>query len=237
MVKLKYYIIFIFNYFNSNSRCKTEDNICFKGSLCINHYNQLSCDCFGTLYEGEYCDIYGNKSVYSYLFNVLIYQLFLVSTVLTLRGSSYVSYRVYDWKDRVHSSMNRISFMFKTRFDDSALFYASGESHKHHHIAVSIYNGSVVVEIELGDGDPIFATVGNNTNSNEWHNLTILHKENNVNIMFNGKIKNYVLAGTRNYLYIDPEIYFGGGPTLSNKPGINILYYMNFIILNKNMLN
>jgi len=44
---------------NTNSRCKTEDNICFKGSLCINHYNQLSCDCFGTLYEGEYCDIYG----------------------------------------------------------------------------------------------------------------------------------------------------------------------------------
>lgn len=42
-------------------RCQTEDNICFKGSLCINHYNQLSCDCFGTLYEDEYCDIYGNK--------------------------------------------------------------------------------------------------------------------------------------------------------------------------------
>lgn len=34
-------------------------------------------------------------------------------TVLTLRGSSYISYRVYDWKDRVHSSVNRISFFFK----------------------------------------------------------------------------------------------------------------------------
>lgn len=34
-------------------------------------------------------------------------------TVLTLRGSSYISYRVYDWKDRVHSSINRISFFFK----------------------------------------------------------------------------------------------------------------------------
>lgn len=109
--------------------------------------------------------------------------------------------------------------MFKTRFDDSALFYASGESHKHHHIAISIFNGSVIVEIELGDGEPIFATVGNNTNSNKWHNLTILHKEDNVNIMFDGETKNYILAGTRNHLYIDPEIYFGGGPTLSNKPG------------------
>lgn len=45
-------------------RCETEDNICFKGSLCINHYNQLSCDCFGTLYEGEYCDIYGINYFY-----------------------------------------------------------------------------------------------------------------------------------------------------------------------------
>lgn len=148
---------------------------------------------------------------------------FSVSTVLTLRGSSYVSYRVYDWKDRVHSSVNRISLMFKTRFDDSALFYASGESHKHHHIAISIFNGSVLVEIELGDGEPILATVGNNTNLNQWHNLTILHKENNVEIIFNGESNNYILAGTRNYLYIDPEIYFGGGPTLSNKPGRHIM--------------
>jgi hypothetical protein len=37
----------------------------------------------------------------------------LAGTVLTLRGSSYISYRVYDWKDRVHSSVNRISFFFK----------------------------------------------------------------------------------------------------------------------------
>lgn len=136
-----------------------------------------------------------------------------------------MSYRVYDWKNRVHSSMNRISFMFKTRFDDSALFYASGESHKHHHIAISIYNESVIVEIELGDGEPIIATVGNNTNSNDWHNLTILHNENDVNIAFNGETQHYVLAGTRNYLYIDPEIYFGGGPTLFNKPGNIIIFF------------
>lgn len=37
----------------------------------------------------------------------------VAATVLTLRGSSYVSYRVYDWKDRVHSSINRISLIFK----------------------------------------------------------------------------------------------------------------------------
>ena len=40
----------------------------------------------------------------------------LAATVLTLRGSSYVSYRVYDWKDRVHSKVNRISLFFKVLF-------------------------------------------------------------------------------------------------------------------------
>lgn len=40
---------------------------------------------------------------------------FLAATILTLRGSSYVSYRVYDWKDRVHSNVNRISLFFKVR--------------------------------------------------------------------------------------------------------------------------
>lgn len=38
---------------------------------------------------------------------------FAAATVLTLRGSSYVSYRVYDWKDRVHSTNTRVSLHFK----------------------------------------------------------------------------------------------------------------------------
>lgn len=42
-------------------KCHTYENLCFKGSRCINHYNMLTCDCFGTLYEGEFCDIYSKK--------------------------------------------------------------------------------------------------------------------------------------------------------------------------------
>lgn len=39
-------------------KCRTTENLCFQGSRCINHYNLLTCDCFGTPYEGEFCDIY-----------------------------------------------------------------------------------------------------------------------------------------------------------------------------------
>uniref|UniRef100_A0A1B6DJE8 Laminin G domain-containing protein n=1 Tax=Clastoptera arizonana TaxID=38151 RepID=A0A1B6DJE8_9HEMI len=181
-------------------KCHTRENFCFEGSRCINHYNELSCDCFGTCYEGELCDIY-------------------TATILTFRGSSYVSYRVYDWKDRVHSSSNRISLYFKTFFDDSALFYASGESPNHHHIAAAIVNGTVIVEIDLG-GKAIVSSLGEKVTSNTWYNFTISHNQNTIIISLNDEVKELELVDSQHYLYIDPEIYFGGGPDLYNKAGL-----------------
>ena len=40
------------------NKCHTRKNLCFVGSKCVNHYHEISCDCFGTKYEGEQCDIY-----------------------------------------------------------------------------------------------------------------------------------------------------------------------------------
>lgn len=40
------------------NKCHTVQNLCFVDSLCINHYFDISCNCFGTHYEGEQCDIY-----------------------------------------------------------------------------------------------------------------------------------------------------------------------------------
>lgn len=48
----------VFHVFNLFRRCNAETNLCFFGSKCINHYSESSCDCFGTPYEGELCDIY-----------------------------------------------------------------------------------------------------------------------------------------------------------------------------------
>uniref|UniRef100_A0A8D8Y5X7 Contactin-associated protein-like 2 n=1 Tax=Cacopsylla melanoneura TaxID=428564 RepID=A0A8D8Y5X7_9HEMI len=185
-------------------KCRTPENLCFYGSHCVNHYERLSCDCFGTPYEGELCDIY-------------------TATVLTLRGASYVSYRVYDWKDRVHSSHNRISVQFKTRFDNSALFYASGESPRHHHVAVSLVNQSVVIELDLGTGaPPTLRKLGNNVTNDKWYNLTITHNDNVVNISLDDlkTSVHYSNNGSAIHLYIDPEIYIGGGPELNKKKGL-----------------
>lgn len=144
---------------------------------------------------------------------------FPAATVLTLRGSSYVSYRVYDWKDRVHSARNRVSLLFRTRFDDSALFYASGgDQGINHYIAAGIKNNSVHVEMNYGDG-LLTATLGKSVASNHWNNLTIFHDGTTVYLSLNNE--KLTLNITGNYhLYIDPEIYIGGGPELKKKKGM-----------------
>ncbi|KAB0796088.1 hypothetical protein PPYR_10149 [Photinus pyralis] len=181
-------------------KCATEENLCFQGSRCINHYNTLTCDCFGTHYEGEFCDIY-------------------TATILTLRGSSYVSYRIYDWKDRVHSSVNRFSMMFKTNFDDSALFYAAGgDQGINHYIAASVYNNSVYVNMDFGN-EPLSAVLGQDANLKDWNNFTIYHSYNKVILALNHE--RIVINITENsFLYIDPEIYIAGGPELKKKKGL-----------------
>uniref|UniRef100_A0A1I8N1M4 Laminin G domain protein n=1 Tax=Musca domestica TaxID=7370 RepID=A0A1I8N1M4_MUSDO len=182
-------------------KCHSRHNLCFVGSRCINHYYGISCDCFGSHYEGEHCDIY-------------------TATIITLRGSSYVSYRIYDWKDRVHSSTTRISLMFRTQFDDSALFYASGESLKHQYIAASIKNQSIYVEMDFGD-NPMSTVLTDELTRNNWHNLTISHEQRTVRIILDQQMKILEIPSTvSGNLLFDPEIYFGGGPDLHKKKGL-----------------
>lgn len=201
------------------NKCHTYENLCFKGARCINHYNMLTCDCFGTLYEGEFCDIYSKKKTSLLYINYELTILFAAATVLTLRGSSYVSYRVYDWKDRVHSAVNRFSMLFKTRFDDSALFYASGgDQGIDHYIAASIYNNSIFVEMDFGD-EPLSVILGQGTDLNVWNNLTIFHKYDKVHVTLNREKVTLNITGN-SVLYIDPEIYIGGGPELQKKKGL-----------------
>lgn len=116
--------------------------------------------------------------------------------------------------------MTRISLMFKTRYDDSALFYASGESLKHQYIAASIKNHSLYVELDFGDGIQT-AILGDELTRHYWHNLTIFHDHNEVRIVLDDQMKILDLPGPTTNLLFDPEIYFGGGPDLHKKKGLS----------------
>lgn len=115
--------------------------------------------------------------------------------------------------------MNRFSMLFKTRFDDSALFYASGgDQGIDHYIAASIYNNSVYIELDFGD-DSLSATLGQNADLTQWNNLTIFHEHERVHLILNDENMTLNITGN-SLLYIDPEIYIGGGPELQKKKGL-----------------
>jgi hypothetical protein len=108
--------------------------------------------------------------------------------------------------------------LFQTWFDDSALFYASGEPYLHHYIAVSLLNDTVHVEIDFGDG-AVSTTMGRGLITNHWNNFTIDHHHSKIIVHLNDESKALKLPGPNYYLYIDPEIYIGGGPELQRKKG------------------
>lgn len=109
--------------------------------------------------------------------------------------------------------------IFKTRFDDSALFYASGgEQDIDHYVAASIHNNSVYVDIDFGK-EPMSVVLGKHADLTQWNNLTIFHVYDQVYISLNDE--RYTLNITGNsLLYIDPEIYIAGGPELRKKKGL-----------------
>lgn len=112
--------------------------------------------------------------------------------------------------------MTRISMMFKTHYDDSVLFYASGESLKPQYIAASIKNNSAYIEMDFGNGT-LSAILGNDLTKHYWHNLTIFHDQKTVKIILDNEMR--LIEGAKNLLF-DPEIYFGGGPDLKKKKGL-----------------
>lgn len=108
----------------------------------------------------------------------------------------------------------------QTRFDDSALFYASGQiDDKHHYIALSIHSEKIAIQIDLGDG-PVEDYLGEKVNNNKWHNLTVIIQEKTVVVYLDDITATYEVPGDAKYVCIDPEIYICGGPDLHKMKGL-----------------
>lgn len=112
--------------------------------------------------------------------------------------------------------------LFKTRFDNSALFYAAGGEYERidHYIAASIYNNSVYIELDFGN-QRMTQILGKNSDFqlNQWNNLTIFHYHDKILLSLNEEKVLLDINGSP-MLYIDPEIYIGGGPELQKKTGL-----------------
>lgn len=123
--------------------------------------------------------------------------------------------------------MCRGNVRFQTKWDDSVLFYASGEiDGTPHYVAASIINGSVYVELDFGHNSKIFTTLGDYVTSDHWINLTIFHNGSLIFVSLDDEVKVLEVPGENYNMIIDPEIYIGGGPELHKKKGF--LSYNNF---------
>lgn len=108
----------------------------------------------------------------------------------------------------------------QTRFDDSALFYASGQiDEKNHYVALSIHDEKVAIQINLGDG-PVEDYIGDKVNNNKWHNLTVTLQEKTVTVHLDHTTQTYEVPGEAKFVCIDPEIYICGGPDLYKMKGL-----------------
>jgi hypothetical protein len=109
----------------------------------------------------------------------------------------------------------------QTKWDDSVLFYASGEiDGTAHYVAASILNGTVVVEMDFGHDSKIHTVLGYHVDMNYWNNLTIFHNVSLIYVSLNDDVKVLEVPGENYNLIIDPEIYIGGGPELYKKKGL-----------------
>ncbi|KAK4045709.1 hypothetical protein OUZ56_033583 [Daphnia magna] len=188
-------------------KCKAGENRCRHGGQCLNRYHSTACDCFGTKYEGDSCD-------------------YDSATTITLRGYSYISYRIYDWKDRAHSESNRISLIFRALMGDSILFYAGGTFPYTNHVAVTLLaNSSLYVEVDFGDG-PHGVHLGEDLTTGVWNNFTLVHEGNVLDFILNGREHKMMVQGSRYYLRFDPHIFVGG----DRKPlGLGLRSSNNFV--------
>lgn len=149
-----------------------------------------------------------------YVFNIYDHLSFSLNAVCSKNQSTNLA--------KYHVIVNII--MLQTFFDDSALFYASGEPYLHHYIAVSLLNGTVHVDVDFGDG-AVSTTIGQGLISNHWNNFTISHRHSRITVHLNDDSKELKLPGPNYYLYIDPEIYIGGGPEIQRKKGTAVAWF------------
>lgn len=118
----------------------------------------------------------------------------------------------------------------QTNLDDSILFYAAGEIPYHNHIAASIYNQSVYIDINFGDGDPIKTQFNKRVTNGKWHTLTIFHNGKNVTIQLDHHSESHELTGSHHHLYVDPDVYVGGGgPILKKRDGKYAFYRLQLL--------
>nr|XP_027200226.1 contactin-associated protein-like 4 [Dermatophagoides pteronyssinus] len=197
------------NFINITDGCvdQCQKNLCSRRSRCMNFYDTKKCNCFGTELEDSDCRSFNY-------------------TVMTFRGYSSLSYKIYSFIDKYYSDDNLISLHLKTRHN-GLLFLAISEIEKSY-LIINIKNEFLNLLFDLGNNNPKNYIFNNyRLTDNEWHNITVHHLMRKIHVYIdNINIQIITLDSIEPYFYFDPEVYVGGFPSNLNVSQLDLPFYL-----------
>lgn len=197
------------NFVNVTDGCvdQCKKNLCSRRATCINFYDTKKCNCFGTELEDRHCRSFNY-------------------TVMTFRGYSSLSYKIYSFVDKYYSDDNLISLHLKT-VHNGLLFIALSETMKSY-LIINIKNGFLNLLFDMGNNNPKNYIFNNHRlTDNEWHNVTVHHLYRKMYVYIdNIKIQDIKIDAVEPYFYFDPEMYVAGLPANVNVSQLDLPFYL-----------
>ncbi|XP_035461669.1 neurexin-1a isoform X14 [Scophthalmus maximus] len=182
-------------------------NMCLNGGVCSLTYNEPTCDCSQTGFQGKDCSEV--KEEY----------------VATFKGSEFFCYDLS--LNPIQSSSDEITLSFKT-LQRNGLMLHTGKSADYVNLALK--NGAVSLVINLGSGafEALVEPVNGKFNDNDWHDVKVTRNLRQhsgighamVTISVDGILtttgytqEDYTMLGSDDFFYV------GGSPSTADLPG------------------
>ncbi|XP_029634772.1 neurexin-3 isoform X2 [Octopus sinensis] len=127
-----------------------ENDPCLNGGTCLTTDKRVVCECTGTSYIGDFCQI--EKPIVE----------------ATFTGVEYLTYDLSGRGDSFVSSKDKLTMYFKTRHADGLLFY-TGDLGEYFNVA--LIGGGVDLSVNLGSGkyDANINPPNQRFDDNKWH--------------------------------------------------------------------
>ncbi|XP_035461664.1 neurexin-1a isoform X11 [Scophthalmus maximus] len=192
-------------------------NMCLNGGVCSLTYNEPTCDCSQTGFQGKDCS--------EGLAHLMMGDQVKEEYVATFKGSEFFCYDLS--LNPIQSSSDEITLSFKT-LQRNGLMLHTGKSADYVNLALK--NGAVSLVINLGSGafEALVEPVNGKFNDNDWHDVKVTRNLRQhsgighamVTISVDGILtttgytqEDYTMLGSDDFFYV------GGSPSTADLPG------------------
>ncbi|XP_035461650.1 neurexin-1a isoform X4 [Scophthalmus maximus] len=208
-------------------------NMCLNGGVCSLTYNEPTCDCSQTGFQGKDCSeglahlMMGDQGQRgeAWLLRSLLSIQVKEEYVATFKGSEFFCYDLS--LNPIQSSSDEITLSFKT-LQRNGLMLHTGKSADYVNLALK--NGAVSLVINLGSGafEALVEPVNGKFNDNDWHDVKVTRNLRQhsgighamVTISVDGILtttgytqEDYTMLGSDDFFYV------GGSPSTADLPG------------------